>query len=160
MPDDSAARGFKRVQVAQDATFFKLRAPLLDQGRMDTELVRTENMSARIKVYASGGENTLHTHATEDHIFVVLAGTVRFYDKNDKTRDLGRNDCVMLPAGTYYWFEATSTEPLVMMRIGAHFGDEGSDTDNRLNIAGKPMAGGSEENKSSPPVIRPNAFYE
>ena len=93
-------------------------------------------------------------------MFIVLAGTVRFYDKDDNTRDLAKNEGVMLPAGSYYWFEATSTEPLVMMRIGTFLGDENIDTDSRLNIKGLPMAGDSAENKSVPMIVRPGAFYE
>ena len=32
-----------------------------------------------IKVYASGGENTLHAHNNEDHMFVILQGTAIFH---------------------------------------------------------------------------------
>jgi len=159
MPDDATLnRGFKRAEIATDSAFFKLRAPLLDQGRMDTEVARTETLSARVKVYASGGENTLHCHTSEDHLFVVLQGTVRFYDKDDRTVDLGKNEGVMLPARTYYWFEATSTEPLVMLRVGARTGKFAGD--DRLNIKGEPMPGDSAENKSGPVVVRANAFFE
>ncbi|HXQ53868.1 MAG TPA: cupin domain-containing protein [Stellaceae bacterium] len=159
MPDDvTATRGFKRAEIAKDAAFFKLRAPLPDQGRMDTEVARTETFSARVKVYASGGENTLHCHTSEDHLFVVLQGKVRFYDKDGGTVDLGKNEGVMRPAKTYYWFEATSTEPLVMLRVGARAGKPAGD--DRLNIRGEPMAGDSEENKSVPVIVRENAFFE
>jgi mannose-6-phosphate isomerase-like protein (cupin superfamily) len=161
MPDDATVfKAFNRAEISTDTKFFKLRAPLLDQGRMDTEVARTEKMSARVKVYASGGENTLHCHATEDHMFIVLQGTVRFYDKDDTATDLGKNEGVMLPAKTYYWFEATSTEPLVMIRIGAHLGDSRTDVDDRLNIHGQPMAGDSAENKTVPMKVRPGAFFE
>lgn len=160
MPDDATAAretSLKRAPIATDTTFFKLRAPLLDQGRMDTELARTRKMTARLKVYASGGENELHCHAGEDHMFVVLQGSVRFYDKDNKTTDIGKNEGVMLPAGAYYWFEATSKEPLVMIRVGSRLDEK--DGDDRLNIHGKPMAGNSIENKTVPVIVRPGAFF-
>ena len=84
MPDDTTLpRAFQRAPVATDAHFFKLRVPLLDQGRMDTEVTRAKGMTARVKVYASGGENELHAHMGQDHMFIVLQGSVRFYDKDD-----------------------------------------------------------------------------
>ena len=58
------------------ATFFKRGAQLLDQGRTNTVLAKTDNMEARLKVYASGGENALHTHFNEDHMFVIMQGLV------------------------------------------------------------------------------------
>jgi len=159
MPDDAPIRkAYSRAPVAKDTTFFKMKVPLLDQGRMDTEVARTERMSARMKVYASGGENELHTHASEDHCFFVMQGSVRFYDKDNKTQDLGRHEGVMIPAGSYYWFEATSTEPLVMIRVGARLNDQKGD--DRLNIKGEPMAGNSVENKTVPVIVRPGAFFE
>ncbi len=58
-------------------TVFKMSAQLLDQGRTDTPLCATEGMKARLKVYASGGENDLHAHPHEDHMFIVLQGSAR-----------------------------------------------------------------------------------
>jgi mannose-6-phosphate isomerase-like protein (cupin superfamily) len=55
----------------------------------------------------------------EDHTFVVLQGEATFYGPNDETRTIGKNEGVLLPHGTFYWFKATSDEPLVMARIGA-----------------------------------------
>ncbi|HKB73584.1 MAG TPA: hypothetical protein VKC82_04865, partial [Burkholderiales bacterium] len=53
--------------TAKKPSFFKMRAQMLDKGRTNTALARTENMWATLKVYASGGENGLHTHPNEDH---------------------------------------------------------------------------------------------
>ena len=157
MPDDTTLpRAFQRAPVATDAHFFKLRVPLLDQGRMDTEVTRAKGMTTRVKVYASGGENELHAHMGQDHMFIVLQGSVRFYDKDGGTRDLGTHEGVMLPSGTYYWFHATSTEPLVLLRVD----NATKDGDDRLNIDGQPMPGNSKENKFIPPVVREGAFFE
>jgi mannose-6-phosphate isomerase-like protein (cupin superfamily) len=150
---------FKQAKVAGDkAHFFTLRTQLLDQGRSDTEVARTDNMWARIKVYASGGENGLHCHPVEDHMFVVMDGSARFYDAEGGHRDIARHEGIMLPARVYYWFEATSKEPLVLMRIGCRTGAGSSQ--GRLNSKGEPMAGNSEENKTVPRVYRPGAFFE
>ena len=45
-----------------EVTTFSLKAQMLDQGRTDTVLAATEDLSVRLKVYASGGENGLHAH--------------------------------------------------------------------------------------------------
>jgi mannose-6-phosphate isomerase-like protein (cupin superfamily) len=137
---------------------FKLRAQLLDQGRTDTTVAKTNNMVARLKVYASGGENALHTHPSEDHMFVIMQGSARFYDEDGGHKDLNRHEGIMIPAGAYYWFEATSEEPLVLMRVGSRIGPQS--TAGRLNIRGEDMAGDSEENKTVPVIYRDGAFFE
>ena len=57
--------------------------PLLSAGRTDTVVARSDDMTARVKVYAEGGENATHTHLNEDHLFFVLQGEATFF--------LGRN---------------------------------------------------------------------
>ena len=48
--------------------------------------------------------------------------------------------------GTFYWFKATSEEPLVMVRIGAAAFD-GVDRHGRINPDGSEMPGDPVENK-------------
>lgn len=139
-------------------TVFKLRAQLLEQGRTDTVVARTDNMVARLKVYASGGENALHTHPNEDHMFVVLQGSARFFDADGGHTDVGRHQGIMLPAGAYYRFLATSEEPLVLIRIGCRIGPQSAV--GRLNVEGEPMPGNSQENKTVPVVYREGEFFE
>jgi mannose-6-phosphate isomerase-like protein (cupin superfamily) len=138
-------------------TTFRLHAQLLDQGRSNTHLAETDNMWATLKVYASGGENGLHTHPNEDHMFVIMQGTARFFGPNDETVDLGRYQGIMLPAGAYYKFQSTSEEPLVLMRVGCQAGAQ--DPAGRLNIAGEPMPGDSADNGRVPVIPRPNAYF-
>jgi quercetin dioxygenase-like cupin family protein len=138
--------------------FFKMRAQLLEQGRTNTPLARTENMWAILKVYASGGENGLHTHPNEDHTFVVLQGKARYYDADGGYTDVGKHEGIMLPAGAYYWFEAIGEEPLVLLRVGCRVGN--GDGGGRLNIRGEPMPGDSKENKRVPVVYREGEFFE
>jgi len=101
------------IETEAKAEYFKLRTPLLSKGRQDTELTRTDTMRVWMKCYAEGGENVLHAHPSEDHIFVILQGQARFHDKDDTERVLGRNDGIMLPAGSFYYFESCGDEPLV-----------------------------------------------
>ena len=143
---------------AKKPSFFKMRAQMLDQGRTNTALARTDNMWATLKVYASGGENALHTHPHEDHTFIVLQGSARYYDADGGHTDVGKHQGIMLPAGAYYWFEATSKEPLVLVRVGCRAGPQ--DASGRLNIHGEPMPGDSKENKRVPVVVREGEFFE
>ena len=139
-------------------SFFKMRAQLLDQGRTNTLMAKTDNMWATLKVYASGGENGLHTHPHEDHTFLVLQGKARYYDADGGHTDVGKHEGIMLPAGAYYWFEAISKEPLVLVRIGCRVGAQ--DAAGRLNIRGEPMPGESKENKRVPVVYREGESFE
>ncbi len=98
---------------------FKVRAQLLLEGRTDTVLAASEYLTLRLKVYASGGENVLHAHATEDHSFIVLDGEASFYDGEGLLAKLKKSEGIMLPKGAQYCFNATSQTPLVMLRIGS-----------------------------------------
>lgn len=141
-----------------EATFFKLKAQLLDQGRTNTILAATDNMEARIKVYASGGENALHTHVNEDHMFVIMQGSARFYGPEGEEREIGPKEGIMIPAGAYYWFQATSEEPLVLIRVGARANP--GDRQDRRNIKGGPLPGDSKANKQVEIIYRDDAYYE
>jgi quercetin dioxygenase-like cupin family protein len=145
-------------QEKKKPSFFKMRAQMLEQGRTNTLLARTENMWATLKVYASGGENGLHTHPNEDHTFFVLQGKARYYDADGGYTDVGRHEGIMLPAGAYYWFEAISKEPLVLVRVGCKVGPQ--DAGGRLNAQGEPMPGDSKENKRVPVVYRDGEYFE
>ncbi|HEX9808275.1 MAG TPA: cupin domain-containing protein [Alphaproteobacteria bacterium] len=138
--------------------FFKLKAQMLEQGRTNIPLCKTDNMWGVLKVYASGGENALHTHTKEDHMFVVMQGSARFYGPNGEERDVGAHEGVLLPAHAYYWFHATSEEPLVLLRIGCKAGE--GDLSERLNIRGEPMPGGHPDNKPVKPVFKDGEYFE
>lgn len=58
---------------------FQLKTQLLSKGRSDFTLASTDMMTVRIKCYAQGGENALHTHLAEDHTFIVLDGAGQIY---------------------------------------------------------------------------------
>ena len=139
-------------------TVFKLRAQMLEQGRTDTMLAATDDMTLRLKVYASGGENELHAHTSEDHAFVILQGSACFYGPDGEIMELGPNEGIMMPAGNFYKFNATSTEPLVLLRIGSpNFNKQPKPT--RISIDGNEMRGDSKENKSVEVIFKDGAFY-
>lgn len=137
---------------------YRLRTPLMKQGRLDTVLATTDTMQVRMKSYAQGGENALHAHSREDHTFIVLAGEARFWGQGDVEMGVfGRNEAVMLPRGCFYRFESCGDVPLVMVRIGAKTGHQGVA---RVTPDGQPIAGDSHENKTVPPIVLEGAFYE
>jgi mannose-6-phosphate isomerase-like protein (cupin superfamily) len=150
------------TQVAKEApapTLFELKAQLLDQGRTMDLLAATEHLCAHIKVYAEGGENALHAHAEEEHLFVILAGEATFrLGKEEKLQKRGKYEGIMIPAGSLYWFVSSGTENLVMLRVGAKAGGWNS-FDDRVDADGKPLPGDSAANKEVPVKVRPGAFF-
>lgn len=125
------------VEASAPATKFKLRTQLLKQGRTTDLVSRTDNMRVHIKVYASGGENGLHNHTSEDHFHLVLDGSARFYGPRGEEVDCGKYEGIMLPAGSFYRFNATSKEPLVLLRVGCKAAPTSEHS--RQNIYGDPL---------------------
>jgi mannose-6-phosphate isomerase-like protein (cupin superfamily) len=145
------------IDAPVKAQTFRVRTPLTSQGRLDTVLAQADELQIRIKCYAEGGENVLHAHLKEDHSFIVLQGQARFYDGDDQSQVLGRNEGIMLPRGAKYYFQSCGDEPLVLLRV-ANKGPVNADS--RVAPDGKPLPGHSAENKHEDGVIIPGAFYE
>lgn len=133
-------------------SFFHIRAQLPVEGRTNQVLAASRHLNVVLKTYASGGENELHAHTNEDHLFVVLQGGATFRGPQGETREVGRNDCVLLPAGSFYCFTANAGEPLVLLRIGAGI-DPDADLLARIGHDGQPLDGYSEGNKESGYVL-------
>jgi hypothetical protein len=72
-----------------------------------------------VKVYAQGGENYLHTHEHEDHVFVILDGQATFHDSGGGTTVLNKHQGMLLQRGAYYSFTSTGDTPLVLLRVGS-----------------------------------------
>src|SRR5215467_13702717 len=118
--------------MEKQAKVVQLRTQLVKEGHTRIMLAETNLMTLRIHCYAPGiGENALHSHTKEDHIFLVLEGTAQFATGRDgkKVLTAGKHQAVVLPAGCYYQFSNSGQSPLVMARIGA--GPDKSDM--RLN---------------------------
>ena len=111
----------RQPNVAIDkAVLFSMRnLPLLEQGTTYDPLATAENLWVNIKVYASGGENALHSHGGEDHAFIVLQGKATFTFGDGRTAVVGTYEGVMIPKNVLYKFEADSAENLVLLRMGA-----------------------------------------
>lgn len=141
-------------------SFFHMRAHLPRQGRTNQVLGASRYMNVVLKTYASGGENELHAHTNEDHLFVIMQGAATFYGPRGEAREVARNDCVLLPAGACYRFQAhEDAEPLVMLRVGAAH-DPDADILARIDADGRPFDGYSEKNKEVPVVLDPNRLFE
>jgi hypothetical protein len=66
----------------------------------------SDKMWVVLKIYAADGENGCIPIPTENHTFVVLKGEAKFYGPNRETRTIGKNEGVLLPHGTFYWFKS------------------------------------------------------
>jgi mannose-6-phosphate isomerase-like protein (cupin superfamily) len=142
-----------------EAKVVQLRTQLVKEGHTRDLLAETSLMTLRIHCYAPGiGENALHSHTKEDHIFLVLQGTAEFNTGRDGKTVLNasKNQAIVLPAGCYYQFRNSGDTPLVMTRIGA-----GQDKqDQRLNPDGTPIPGRTHEQGVAKPVLIEGAYFE
>jgi mannose-6-phosphate isomerase-like protein (cupin superfamily) len=136
------------------AEVFSLKTPLLSEGRTNKVLAQTDQLKLRIKVYAQGGENGLHTHNDEDHAFVVLQGQATFHDEAGNSTVVGKYQGIMLPRGAYYYFESSGDDNLVLLRAGAGRKPEGG---YRVGTHGRPLT--REENKHISGIPIPDQFF-
>ena len=154
--------------TGQPAQRFKLRTQLLAKGRSHTILASCKGersaLNIAIKCYSGGGENEFHTHATEDHAFIVLQGRAVFYEPNKPPEEIGRNEGMLLPAGSYYRFEAVSEEQLVLLRVGNVWqpvaGQTEAKNSQRLGADGTFLQSRTKANKHIDAVPIEGAFYE
>lgn len=120
MTVESKATLAPRVFTFMNDDILEARGIEPEQRGAEFELPGTDELTARVKVYIEGGENEMHSHPLEDHIFAVLAGTATFHiEADDNTCEVSANDAVLLPRGTRYWFTNTGDGNLVMMRLGS-----------------------------------------
>lgn len=137
-------------------SFFRLRTQLPAAGRSDLPIAATERMTVILKSYAEGGENEIHAHPHEDHLFVVLQGQASFHGPRGELKQAGAYDGVVLPAGTFYRFVSSGNVPLVMLRIGC--AEAGSDIFARIQIDGAPLPVNSTANRQVTPVLSDQWF--
>ena len=137
--------------------YFSLKSQLLAKGAHTTYVAQSELLSVAVKIYASGGENKMHQHPEEDHTFIVLQGQAAFHIGSDENvRIVSKNEGVMLPAGTCYWFLSSANENLVMLRIGAaHKPPEVW----RAFPDGRPFDTQIIKQKRNPPAFMPDQFF-
>jgi mannose-6-phosphate isomerase-like protein (cupin superfamily) len=140
----------------QASVFNLVGTPLLSSGMTDSVVARSDNLVGRVKVYAEGGENALHCHAHEEHVFLVLAGQATFYlGREERPHVVEKFQGVHLPRGAFYRFHSTGDENLVMFRVGT--GKPAGD--DRMGPHGRPLPGHSPENKTTPGVVVPGKVF-
>jgi len=139
------------IEAPAPFTVAKVRPPLVSRGKISNSLARTPVLGIGVQVVApDGGETNLHSHPGIDSSWLVLDGEATFYGEGDRVvATLGRNELVMIPAGTPYWFKATSDKPLVILHVTAR----------------TPEFSGASRKDYAPPIekprdIIPGAFFE
>ena len=146
-------RQTEMLAAKKTPSFVHLSAQLPTQGRTNQVLAATPHMSLVLKTYASGGENELHAHTNEDHVFIVLQGGATFYGPRGEARQVRKNDCVLIPRDALYRFAAAEGgEALVMARIGATV-DITKDVLARVDPQGAPFDGYSQVNTDGPLLL-------
>lgn len=157
MADDTMTMP-KRARDAVKPQVLSLRTQLVSEGHTRVLLAETENSTFRIHCYGpKGGENGLHTHIDEDHVFVVLQGEAQFFDLDGPLPVLRKHQALSLPRGSFYSFSNEGEEPLVLLRFGAM---EKNWKGGRLDPKGEPLAGRSQTHHSQKPVLIENAYFE
>jgi mannose-6-phosphate isomerase-like protein (cupin superfamily) len=144
--------------AAPEPEILTLRTQLVSAGHTKDLLAQTDAMTLHIHCYGpKGGENGLHAHVDEDHVFVVLQGEAQFYGRNGPLPVLKKNQALMLPRGAFYSFANETDEPLVMIRFGAR---DQSAPGARLDPQGKPIPGRGKQKGAKPPVLIEGKFFE
>lgn len=138
--------------------FFQMAARLPVRGRTDSLMATTDRTWVILKTYARDGENELHAHINEDHVFLILQGTADFRGPRDEQKILGKNAGVIIPAGTFYKFSAVGDDPLVIARIGFCI-KEGADPHARIGHDGHEMDGFAKANKTVDVELHETAVF-
>ena len=90
----------------------------------------------------------------------MLDGRARFHGPRGEEKELARNDGIFLPAGSYYWFETISEEPLVLLRVGAVMAPDKHPDTRIMNGEWAVRRGRDETFVSENVAYRDGAFYE
>jgi oxalate decarboxylase/phosphoglucose isomerase-like protein (cupin superfamily) len=142
----------------RDPEIIALRTQLASKGHTKHLLAQTDMMTMHIHCYApKGGENGLHTHVKEDHVFVCLQGEAVFSGLHGALPALKKHQAIFIPRGCFYSFSNETEEPCILLRFGAsadgHHGE-------RIDPQGKPIAGRAHKAGAIAPVLIEGAFFE
>lgn len=107
------------TQVAGLEKFSMRGVQLLEHGRTMNLLSSAGQLNLHVKVYAEGGENSLHAHKHEDHAFFVLAGRATFTAEDGSKTEVLPYEGMMVPRHAYYSFMSSGEENLVILRISS-----------------------------------------
>ena len=97
----------------------KIRPPMVVKGKTSQRLGKAGMLDLGVQVVAPDeGETNMHSHPGLDSAWVVLDGEAIFYGENDEVvADLAKNETIIIPAGTPYWFKSGPEKPLVILHI-------------------------------------------
>lgn len=124
-----------QTPIAEKLKFSMRNLPLLEGGATMELVGLTPMMWAHSKVYSAGGENALHSHEMEDHVFLVLQGRAMFYFGDGSLAEVRPFQGVMVPRGTRYRFNAQESDGnLVLFRVGAAVVKNSADLDPRFSM--------------------------
>jgi mannose-6-phosphate isomerase-like protein (cupin superfamily) len=115
-------------------------------GRKSFPMAETDNVVSTVQIFQKGVHNNLHVHLVEDGYWIVLGGRARFHGEGDAIiAELGQYDGVLLPAGTKYWFEGISDEPLEILRVNYRVreGPRRIEQNGQIREEGAPAAAGA-----------------
>lgn len=147
-----------RADVNLDPEIIALRTQLASKGHTKHLLAKTDMMTMHIHCYApKGGENDLHAHVKEDHVFVCLQGEAIFRGVNGKLPALKKHQAIFIPRGCYYAFSNDTQEPCILLRFGASPEGYGSA---RVDSQGNPIRGRAHKEGAAAPVLIEGAFFE
>src|SRR5258707_1354928 len=120
MADTTLAPTRPAVGSEVEPEIMTLRTQLVSAGHTKDLLAAADGVTFHMHCYGpKGGENGLHAHVDECHIFVVLQGEAQFSGLNGMLPLLKKNQALMIPKGCFYSFSNEGTDPLVMIRFGA-----------------------------------------
>ena len=135
-----------------------LRTQLVSKGHTKRLLAETDLMTLHIHCYGpKGGENGMHAHLTEDHVFVCLQGEAQFRGVECELPPLKKNQALFLPKGCFYSFSNETDEPCILVRFGASLEPYGA---SRIEPSGEPIAGRADQPGAILPVLITDAFFE
>ena len=147
------------IDTKVPADIVSLRTQLVSKGHTKRLLAGTDIMSVHIHCYSShGGENGLHAHTQEDHMFVVLQGEAQFFGVDGALPRVKKHQAIFLPRGCQYSFSNEAEEPLVLLRFGAH--NKGENPSMRIDPNGHDILSRAQQKGAAKPVVIENAFFE
>lgn len=103
------------------AQVFSLRVPVMEQGGFGRGvLAETDDIRVGWISCTNTGEDRLHTHPNQPHVFFVLSGTMIIRDREGNEVRLKQYEGILIPEGHYYSFVTDGDEPCVVLRFNGY----------------------------------------
>ena len=102
-----------------EAFTYKLKTPMITGGRSHIPLADTELMSVGINYYSVGRKNKLHAISVRTIPLSCWTARRRSTIKNISRSVLNKGEAIMLPIGTFFYFENSGDKPLALLRVSA-----------------------------------------